>query len=388
MSNTIILKSSRIVIPNGTTDGYLIIKGEKISKITESLFHEEGGSEIIDLADNFVIPGFLDLHIHGAGGHEVMKGREDVHAMAKILAENGTTSFYATTSSVGKEDLILSIREIKKAIETHNRETGAEIIGIHLEGPFLSIEKKGAMSPQFLLKSSLETMKEFEYACGEYLKRVTIAPEIPGALDLIDYLFNKGYLVAGGHTAATYEETMEGIRHGVSIANHMFNAMQGLHHRNPGAAGAYLISDDVTCEIIGDFIHVHPAVVKIFFRCKGLNKVYLISDAVFAAGLEPGDYESAGRKITVDKNRVSRLPDGTLAGSTFLIKDAFKNIVENIGLSVEEAVKLTAVNPAKIAGIYERKGSLETGKDADITVLDKKYQVKYCFVKGIIHKQP
>jgi N-acetylglucosamine-6-phosphate deacetylase len=389
MFNKIILKSSSIVTPNGIIDGYLMIKDEKIFKITDRLLDEDMNVEIIDLSDNSVIPGFVDLHIHGAGGYEVMNGYKDLHAMAKVLANNGITSFYATTSSVSKEDLILILGEIKKAIETHNREKGANIIGIHMEGPFLSIKKKGAMIPEFLLNSSIETMKEFEYASGKYLKRVTVAPELPGTLELIAYLVDKGYIVAGGHTAATYEETMEGIRHGVSIANHMFNAMQGLHHREPGAAGAYLVSDSVICEVISDFVHIHPAVVKLILNCKGLDKTYIISDAISAAGLKPGIYKSGSKEIIVDKNGVSHLTNGiTLAGSTCLMNCAFKNIVENIGLSIGEAVKITAVNPAKIAGIYGRTGSLEEEKDADITVLNNKYRTVYCFVKGFMIKKP
>jgi len=380
----IIIKSSRIVTPDGIIKGYLLIRDGKIHRIKEKLDGKYPAGELIDVADDLVIPGFIDLHIHGAGGYDIMDGTDKVHKLAEFLAKQGTTSFYATTDTTAKEKIIASIKGIVKAIETW--ENGAEILGIHLEGPFLNLKEKGAMPPEALLDSSIETMKEFEEACGGYLRRITVAPEIDGALEMIRYLKKKGYLIAGGHTAASYEETLRGISAGVSIANHMFNAMQGLHHRNPGAAGAYLTSNKVFCEVIGDLKHVHPAVFKLILKSKGLNKVYLISDAILAAGLEPGSYQFAGRSITVGEDRISRLPDGTIAGSTFLLKDGFKNLVEELNLSIEDAVELTAGIPARVAGTYERKGSLTEGKDADITVMDHKYQVRLCIVRGVIHR--
>ncbi|MFW6381313.1 MAG: N-acetylglucosamine-6-phosphate deacetylase [Bacillota bacterium] len=385
MPGNIIIKSNRIVTPGGITGGCIVVKKGKINEISDSTAIPEvrgGTGEIFDAGDNYVVPGFVDLHIHGAGGYEVMADSEEVKKLARYLAARGTTSFFATTGTVPISKLISAINGITGAIEYQKDAPEAEILGIHLEGPFVNVAEKGAFSPEFILPGSVEVMKELEEACRGHLARVTLAPEIKGGMEVTEYLREQDYLVAGGHTDASYEETMAGISAGISIANHMFNAMRGLHHRKPGAAGAYLVSEDVTCEVIGDFIHVHPGVIKMLFRSKGEDGVYLISDAVIAAGLEPGKYNFDGREIFVDSDGISRLADGTIAGSTFLLKDGLKNIIDGLGLSLEEAVRFTSENPARVANVYHRKGALAPGKDADIVVLDENYNVRKSFVMG------
>ncbi len=381
------LRSSRIVTPNGIISGCLRIRSGKIAQLTEGLTddREYSDCEVLELGDDLVVPGFVDLHVHGGGGHDVMNGADSVIGLAEFLAQQGTTSFFATTDTVAKEQMLASIRGIAAAVEAQQEGEGAEILGIHLEGPFLNVRQKGAFLPETLLDCSWEVMQELEEACGGYLRRVTIAPEIEGALDLIRALSSRGFLVSGGHTAASYEATMAGIRAGISVVTHMYNAMQGLHHRNPGAVGAYLTSGDVVCEIIGDLFHVHPAAIQLVLQSKGLDHVYMISDAIVAAGLSPGVYDFAGRQITVDERGLSTLSDGTIAGSTFFMKHAFKNLIDALGVSIENAVKLTAEVPAKVAGVFDRKGSLEPGKDADITVLGPDYQVKLCLTNGRVH---
>lgn len=382
------LACNEIVTPEKIISGYLIINGPKIDAVTEKLPLGFNG-EILDLSHKTIFPGFIDLHIHGAGGWQIGNSPEDVTNMARFLAYNGVTSFYPTLGTFKKEKILQTLIDLNEIMEnqmsdiTPNEETPlAELLGIHLEGPFLSKKEKGAMPEEYLLESSIEIMEEFEKAAPGKIARVTAAPEKKNALELIKYLDNKGYTVAGGHTDATYEQLKAGIDAGITVANHMYNAMRGLHHRKPGTVGAYLTDDRVSCEIISDFIHVHPAVIDLTLRAKGMDNVYIISDTIIAAGLPPGVYEFAGRKIKIDKNGISRLENGTIAGSTILMSKSFRNLMTELGLSKRETAQLTSANPARIAGVYDRKGSLEGGKDADLVIVNQDYEVEYSFVRG------
>ena len=383
------IKSKNIVTPSKMISGYLIIENGKISKVTKDGIPENFEGEILDVGNNFVLPGLIDLHIHGAGGWGA--GYED-EQMAKFLAYNGVTSYYPTLGTVKKEKFIESLSSIESLITKKERKSSeksisSEILGIHLEGPFLSKEEKGAMPEEYLLESSINIMEEFEKYSNN-IARVTVAPEKKNSIELIKYLKKKGYIVAGGHTDSSYEEIEKGVDAGITVANHMYNAMRGLHHRRPGAVGGYLTDDRVICEIIGDLIHVHPAVIDLTLRAKGLENVYLISDAILAAGLPAGKYSFAGREITINKKGVSRLQDGTIAGSTMLLSKSIVNLIKSLDLAMTQIVKLASENPAKTAGVFDRKGSIAKGKDADLIVLDENYKLKYSFVKGNVVNKP
>ncbi|MTI94541.1 MAG: N-acetylglucosamine-6-phosphate deacetylase [Firmicutes bacterium] len=385
------LSGARIVTPQAMISGHIVVEGGRIVSIQPGVAPR--GLENYDMGDDLIVPGFVDLHIHGAGGWDTATP-EAALKMAKILAYNGTTSFYPTPATSEMEVFLSALAAVKGATDRQTEmfeagnEAGAEMLGLHLEGPFLNKAKKGAMPEQYLLAPSLETLSLFEEQAPGLIRRVTIAPEIPGGLELIAELCRRGYVVAGGHTDATAEQMTEGIDAGITVANHMYNAMTPLHHREPGVTGSYLTDDRVTCEIIADGIHVHPLAIEIALRCKGQDNLYLISDAVLAAGLPAGDYQFLGRQINIDDKGVSRLPDGTIAGSTCLMPVGFRTIVETLGHDPVLAARLAATNPARVAGVLERKGTLEPGKDADITVLDKDYNVTYCCVRGVWHKTP
>ncbi len=392
MYKSLIIRSRKIVSENGIVNGYLVIRDGQIKKIRSGEVKDDG--KVINVLDQMVIPGFIDLHIHGAGGWQVGSDSEEIKNMADFLSYHGVTSYYATISAVEKKELKSTISAINNTIAEQyidieaGKESGAEILSIHLEGPFLNSKKKGAMQEKYFLDSAIGTMKEFEEISEVGIGRVTLAPEKNNALSLIKYLTKKGYTVAGGHTDSTYEQMKAGIDAGITVANHMYNAMSGLHHRRPGAVGAYLTDDRVSCEFIGDTIHVHPAALNLLLRAKGVEKAYLISDAVLAAGLPAGNYQFAGRKIHIDETGVSRLTDGTIAGSTFLMSEGFKNLIKVLGLSWIEAVQLASTNPARIAGVLDRKGSLKAGKDADIIVINENFEITYSLVRGVFHKTP
>ena len=385
------LTSTRIVTEDSVISGHIVVADGKIESIGPGAAPE--GMENVDVGSNLVVPGFIDLHIHGTCGWGV-DNEESVLKMARILADNGTTSFYPSPATAAMEFFLPSLTAAKTAADkqqeflTMGKETGAEILGLHLEGPFLNVQRKGAMPEEYLLDPDLETLRLFEENAHGLIKRITIAPEIPGGLEMIAELKKRGYTVAGGHTAASAEEMQAGIDAGITVANHMYNAMTGLHHREPGCVGAYLTDDRVVCEIIADGIHVHPLAIEVALRCKGPDNIFLISDAILASGLPAGDYEFLNRSIHIDERGVSRKADGTIAGSTCLMPVGFETIAETLGHGPVLAAKLAATNPAKVAGVADRKGSLEVGKDADITVLDADYKVSHCCVQGVWHKTP
>lgn len=388
ISSKFTLSGSRIVTPDAIISGHILIEAGKIVSVNSGPAPRD--LDNIDVGNNLILPGFIDLHIHGTGGWDT-RTLQSTQNMARILADNGVTAFYPTPATSEINVFMASLRAVWQAAEaqrTQSGETGAEIIGIHLEGPFLNKERKGAMPEEYLLMPSLETLEQFEEQAPGLIKRITVAPELPGGLEFIGELRRRGYVVAGGHTAASADMMKKGIDAGITVANHLYNAMTGLHHREPGALGAYLTDDRVVCEIIADAIHVHPLAIEIALRCKGQNNLYLISDAIIASGLPAGDYEFLHRKIRIDQRGVSTQADGTIAGSTCLLPVGFQTIVETLGHSPVLAARLAATNPARVAGVLDRKGSLEAGKDADITVLDGDYRVSHCCVRGVWHKTP
>lgn len=392
MGSSSVLSGTRIVTPRGIVAGHIAIENGKIASISTKAAPLL--TESYDAGQNLVLAGFIDLHVHGAGGWEVGPRVESVLNMAKSLAENGTTSFYPTPPMTDIKTLCKTLKAINDAVHTQREQLaegvacGAEILGIHLEGPFLNKENKGAMAEDFLLPPELPTIQLLEKQAPNLIKRITLAPELPGSFQLIKSLHNQGYDVAAGHTNADTNTMKKGIDAGISIANHLFNAMRPLHHREPGAVGVCLTDDRIICEIIADGIHVHPLAIEIAIRCKGHDNLYLVSDAISAAGLPAGEYKFIGRKINVDASGVSRLEDGTIAGSTSFLRDGFKLITDSLNHDLLLASKLTAVNPAKTAGLLSHKGTLEEGKDADIVVLDQDYSVTHSCVKGVWHKVP
>ncbi len=386
-------KNKRIIIINGTiitpfhlvSGKAIIVEKEKILGIKNE---EEinnvilNGAEVIEGKDKYIAPGYIDIHVHGGGGSDVMDGDyEAINQIAITHSHFGTTSFLPTTMTMSKDKIIRSLRSICEAVKKGT--AGAEILGIHMEGPYINPEKKGAQKEEEIKKISIEEFLEFNQASGNLIRLVTIAPEMPGAIGLIKYLYKQGIIASVGHTNATYVQTQAGIQAGLSHVTHTFNAMRQLHHREPGVVGAALTSPELTVEVIADGIHIHPIVLKILTKIKEGEKVVLITDAMRAAGLKEGTYDLGGQEVIVTKGQ-ARLKDGTLAGSVLTMDKAVKNMVNKIGIQLPKAIQMASFNPAKCLGIDDRKGSLEPGKDADIVILNKNLEAELTIVAGKI----
>ena len=362
-----ILEYSTIVIEDGVIKE-IVATGDK-----------EDLKDILDLGEYNVIPGLIDLHIHGANGYDTMDGNFNaLNEISKYLAGKGITSFLPTT-------LTESIEKVKKALSNvHDcigKVEGAEILGSYVEGPYICKEHKGA-HPEHLIKDlNLDEIKELIKASGDTVKVMTIAPEKEGAYECIKYLNENGIEVSMGHTNSTYDEAVKAISCGARIAVHTFNGMREFNHREPGILGSILTKDEVYCELISDLIHVHPVAIDVLLRCKGEDKIILISDCMQAAGLQDGEYTLGALKVIV-KGSIARIESGSLAGSTTNILTSVKNIIDKIGIDPLKAIKMASLNPSKLLNLDKSIGSIKEGKKANLIVIDDKFNVVKTIIKG------
>jgi N-acetylglucosamine-6-phosphate deacetylase len=282
---------------------------------------------------------------------------------------------------MSKDKIIKSLKSIQEA---KSRGTGAAIIlGIHLEGPYINPEKKGAQKEEDIKEFSVDDFLEFNQAAGSLIRLVTIAPEKPESIAFIQWLCQQDIIASVGHSNATYQQVQDAVQVGLSHVTHLFNAMRGLHHREPGVVGAALSNPRLTVEMIADGIHLHPVILRMVAQIKEREKVMLMTDAMRATGLEEGTYELGGQEVIVDQGQ-ARLRDGTLAGSVLTMDKAVRNMVTKAGISLFQAVQMASYNPAKRLGIEDRKGSLEPGKDADVVILNKNLEAELTMVSGNI----
>jgi len=336
----------------------------------------------IDTSGKIVAPGFIDIHVHGGKGRAVMDASyEAVNDMTKFLVSHGTTSFVPTTISATHPDLLRAAKAVKTAMEKGTE--GAEVLGAHLEGPYINPEKRGAHDANYVRLPNFDEFEEIWEASNHAIKIVTLAPELEGAKMLIQKLRELGTVTSIGHSNATYIQALDAIKHGVRHATHMFNQMSGFDPREPGVVGAVLVNDKLTAELICDSIHVHPAAMTLLTRVKGLKKVVLVTDAIRAAGMPDSEY-ALGKQRIIMKDGVSRLESGDFAGSTLTMDRAVRNTMELVGASLQTAVKMATINPAVVVNVEENKGSLEPGKDADIVIIDDEINVHMTIVKGKI----
>lgn len=358
-------------------DGDLLISEGKISNIGKNLSTDD--VEIIDVEGKKIVPGFIDIHIHGGVGHDTMDATyEALNAISIHLAKHGVTSFCPTTMTM---DIPYILNALKNINETMKKKTaGAQILGAYVEGPFISKEHKGAQDEKYIIPPDKNLFDEFLEIAGGNIKVIALAPEKDPDGSFVEHVTKKGVKVSLGHTNATYEEMKNGVEHGATIAVHTYNGMKGLHHREPGALGEVFLDDRIYSEVIVDFIHTHPASVKLLIKIKGTDKVILISDAMSACGLGDGEYKLGGQKVFV-KNGEARLESGSLAGSTLTLDKAVKNIT-SLGVPLFEACKMASLNPAKAIGVDDRKGSIEVEKDADIVVLNNDLTVYMTIIEG------
>lgn len=362
--------NSWIVTEEGKIKGNLIIEGGKIASLGN-----ESAQGLMELPENYtVIPGFIDEHIHGAMGSDAMDGTfKDLSTIAKALASEGTTGFLATTMTQSPENICHALNAVKEYRE-QNPEEGAEILGVHLEGPFIAKEHVGAQPIEYVQKPLVETFKVYEEASGNNIKIVTLAPEVEGAENLIKYLVSKHIVASVGHTGATYEDVKRAIAVGASNATHTYNAMKGVHHREVGTVGATFLFDEINAEIICDGIHVSAPAIQLLYKNKPHNKFTLITDAMRAKHMPDGMYELGGQPVIV-KNNEARLENGTLAGSVLKMNLAVKNVMKFLNLPLEEVVKYATINPARNLHIDNEVGSIKVGKRANLVVVDENLNV-------------
>lgn len=343
----------------------------------------------IDLAGRWVLPGFVDLHVHGGGGHTVTGG--DVKAaqqVAEFHLRHGTTSMLASLVTAPVDHMKAATSALGEWIESHpaTDRYPRTVVGLHLEGPFLSPSWCGAQDPVRMIEPDSRLLAELVHAGRGTLRVVTLAPERPGALDVIGQLAANGIVAAVGHTDATYAQTLEAFSAGAALVTHLCNAMRPAHHREPGVMGAAFDSNAVTCEAIFDGAHLHPAMARVIVRNQSPNEVALVTDAIEAAGAGDGRYDLGGRAVEVSGG-VARLADsGVLAGSTLTMDAALRHAVTEVGLSVIDASRMASLVPARVLGLDRQLGSLETGKRADLVVLDEALSVFAVAVGGrVVH---
>ena len=365
--------------------GYIKIKDQKIMEFgsLEKVDNEEQ-FDIIEVASTYkAIPGFIDVHIHGVNGADAMDATEEaLNIMAKALPKEGTTAFLATTMTQGNAAIEEALVNAGDYICDQQTLGKAEIIGIHLEGPFVNKKRAGAQPLNYIIDPNVEVFKKWNRLAKGNIKLVTLAPEQPGGFKMVKYLKENGIIASIGHSDATYEEVIEGIDVGISHVTHLFNQMRGLHHREPGVVGAAFLRNELKTEIIVDGVHVRPEMVKLAYKQKGKKGLILITDAMRAKSLEDGTYDLGGQDVTV-KDGKAVLYDGTLAGSILKLGHAVKNVINFTGCTLDDAIEMASVNPAKQLNILDRKGSITVGKDADIVILDENLNVSMTFCCGI-----
>lgn len=381
------LINGKLVLEHGILGEHLLILEDE--RIAEILPQDElhnlpiEGNEVIDLEGGYLCPGFIDIHCHGAVGADVMDA--DVAGTLKIArfkASQGVTGWVPT----GITNPFPAIEEAVTALTGAARQNldGARILGFHMEGPFINPKRKGAHQEEMIVDADLAwTRSLMENVPGRLI--VTVAPEMPGALEFIRAIRKEGALIGIGHSNATYHEAEAAYQAGATHGVHTFNGMRELHHREPGIIGA-IMDLPLAAEVILDGIHLHPAIVRILSKLKLPNGIILVTDAIRAAGLADGEYDLGGLRVQ-KKGKEARLADGTLAGSTLTMQEAVQNAVKLVGLSIVNVMKMASLNPARVMGIADRKGSIDTGKDADLTWLTPDLQVRGTWIAGrMVHR--
>jgi len=363
-----------------TEDG--IIKNAYIKFEKQILEIGKGDIEGIDMKGKILIPGFIEQHLHGGYGADVMDASlEAIETLVKNLPKEGITSFYPTTTAASYDEIIDVLTNIKNYKDLNFEIIGADIAGIHLEGPFLNEKFKGAQKVETFVNPDVKTFNSYNKASGNLIKHVTLAPEVNGGLDLIKHLVKNKIVASIGHTNATDVEAESAIKLGATHFTHAFNAMSMLHHRNIGAVGTMLLNDDAIAEVISDEIHVSPKAIKLLYKSKSYKNLILITDSMRAKGLSDGEYELGGQNVIVKDNQ-ARLKDGTLAGSTLAYDQGVKNFKKINNCSIEQIIQLTAINPAKIHHIFDKKGSIKVGKDADFIITNENLDIIETYCRG------
>ncbi|MEU6852523.1 N-acetylglucosamine-6-phosphate deacetylase [Actinacidiphila alni] len=370
-----VLAGARVVLPSGVVEGgRLTVEGTRIAANETA---ERESTLTVDLAGHTVVPGFVDIHNHGGGGASFTSGTaDDILTGVRTHREHGTTTVVASTVTNALDVLARQAALLSELVEQ------GDLAGIHYEGPFISPCRKGAHDEALLRDPDPADVRKLVEAGRGAARMVTLAAELPGGIDSVRLLADLGVIAAIGHTDATYEQTLEAVDAGATVATHLFNAMPPLQHRAPGPIAALLEDERVTVELINDGTHLHPAVLELAFGSAGADRVAFITDAMDAAGFGDGHYDLGPMKVEVLDGVARLVEGGSIAGSTLTLDTAFKRAVTLDGLSLNDAVKAISTNPARLLGLADRIGTLEPGKDADLVVLDAAYDLVGVMRKG------
>ncbi|MFG2579367.1 N-acetylglucosamine-6-phosphate deacetylase [Streptomyces malaysiensis] len=397
------LTGARVVLPEGVVDhGRVTVEGTRIAAVGPAPEAASGqadpahgqadsaaahGGRALDLPGGWIVPGFVDLHVHGGGGASFSAGTpEESMTAIRTHRAHGTTTMLASTVTGDLDDLARQAATLSELVEQ------GELAGIHFEGPFISPHRCGAHQPSLLRAPDPADVRKLVDAARGTARMMTLAPELPGGLESVRLLADSGVLAAVGHTDSTYEATIEAVRAGATVATHLFNAMPSLLHRTPGPVAALLEDERVTVELINDGTHLHPAMLELAFHRAGADRVAFITDAMGAAGMSDGRYPLGPMEVEVKEGvaRISGGPTaGSIAGSTLTLDRAFRRAVTIDGLGVVETVRAMSATPARLLGIADRVGSLEVGKDADLVVLDDDFRLRGVMRRGawVVHPE-
>ena len=364
--------NAKIITQQEVLEGYCLTFDEKIISLSKEI---PTNTEKIDAKGLYLSAGFIDIHIHGSNGFDVMDAtQEALEGISKSVLQTGTSSFLATTMTMSQEKIVKALENV----QNFKAQNGAKILGVHLEGPFINAEKKGAQNDQYIQTPNMELIAPFM----DIVKMITLAPEVEGAKSFVKHLA-KNYpnmLLSIGHSNASYEETKQSFSWGISHATHIFNAMNPLHHREAGVVGAVLERDEVSCDVIADLVHIHPSFFNLLYKLKK-EQLLLITDAMRAGCLQCASSEIGGQKVFLSKGE-ARLEDGTLAGSVLKLNEALKNFYEYADITLPNLLAMVTSIPANKLGL--KKGLLEQGYEADVVLFNQKFEISRVYLDGDI----
>lgn len=366
-----IIKNAKVFSENGTfEEKNIMMDGEYFSDSTTD-------TKEFDANGCYAIPGLVDIHFHGCVGHDFCNGTEEaIQAIADYELSCGVTTIIPASMTLSEDTLTT----VFKAAAQHQNEKGAELVGINMEGPFVSSAKKGAQNGAFIHKPDAQMFHRLNEASGHMIKHVALAPEEPGAMEFIERV-KQNTVISIAHTTADYDTAKKAIDAGANHVTHLYNAMPPFTHRAPGVIGAAADNDNVFVELICDGIHIHPATVRTTFKIFGDDRICLISDSMEATGMPDGEYALGGQKV-IKEGALATLVDGTIAGSATNLMDCVRTAIIHMHIPMESAIKSATANPAKSIGIYDKYGSISTGKYANCVILDHDLNIKAIFLKG------
>ncbi|MBN2781328.1 MAG: N-acetylglucosamine-6-phosphate deacetylase [Candidatus Marinimicrobia bacterium] len=389
MSKTICLRNGTVftgiaIVPHTS----VIIEDNKIADVISNdklkKMNLPKDTTMIYVNGAYIAPGFIDTHIHGIHGYDTSEASVDsILEMSKALVNYGVTGFCPTLYPQDEKTFIQCIEAIRDAM---GKEEGAKIYGMNLEGPFISREKHGALDPKFMKPVDMESMEAYYKASGGNITIMTVAPELEGMHELALYCAKHGIVMAAGHSNATYEDMMEGVKSGILHSTHFFNAMRRLHHRDPGVVGAIMIYPNIACEIIADGYHIHPAIVKLLQRVKPIHKIVLVTDSLRPTGQMTGKLTANHEEVFLRDGLFVRKEDETIAGSALTMITGVRNLVEDMNIPLEDALRMASCNPATVISKQIETGYIMPGREADIVVFDENYDIKLTMVHGEIKK--